>query len=68
MGGRQAQLSNRSFLKKRLDENVDIYSTILNCLLNGIFCMKTFYREVTLKYQIYIYFKFVMIKTQLIKR
>ena len=35
-------------------------------LINGAFRAKTFYMKVVLKYQINPFFKFVMIKTQLI--
>jgi hypothetical protein len=37
-------------------------------LLNGTFRMKIFYMKVVLKYQINPFFKFVIIKTQLITR
>ena len=37
-------------------------------LLNGAFRAKTFYIKVVLKYHINIFFKFVIIKTQLITR
>jgi hypothetical protein len=35
-------------------------------LLNGVFRVKTFYMKVALKYQINLFFKFIIIKTQLI--
>ncbi len=37
-------------------------------LLNGIFRAETFYIKIVLKYQIKPFFKFVIIKTQLITR
>ncbi len=37
-------------------------------LLNGAFCAKTLYMKVVLKYQINLFFKCVIIKTQLITR
>ena len=37
-------------------------------LLNGAFRAKTFYMKVALKYQINLFFKFVIIKTQLVTR
>jgi hypothetical protein len=56
-------LRPRSFLQQKLDENLDIYDTLFK-LLNGTFRAKTFYMEVTLKYHINIFFKFVIIKYQ----
>ena len=37
-------------------------------LLNSVFCAKTFFIKVALKYQINLFFKFIRIKTQLITR
>jgi hypothetical protein len=53
--------------QQKFDENLDIHDTFFK-LLNGVFCAKDFYMEVALKYQINIFFKFVIIKTQLIIR
>jgi hypothetical protein len=46
---------------------LDIRGTLFK-LLNGAFRAKTFYMKVVLKYQINLFFKFVIIKTQLITR
>ena len=57
----------RSFLMKRVDEILDTHGTLFN-ILNGAFRVKTFYMKVVLKYKINLFFKFVIIKTQLITR
>ncbi len=62
-----SQLWLLSFLQPELDEILDARSTLFK-LLNSVFCAKTFYMKVALKYQINPFFKFVIIKTQLITR
>ena len=52
---------------KKVNKILDICGTLFK-LLNGAFCTKTFYINVALKYQINLFFKFVMIKTELIIR
>jgi hypothetical protein len=56
-----------SFLQQKLDKLLDTRDTLL-ILLNGIFCTNIFYMKVVLKYHINPFFKFVIIKTQLITR
>jgi hypothetical protein len=56
-----------SFLQQKLDKLLDTRDTLFK-LLNGTFRVKTFYMKVVLKYQINPFFKFVIIKTQLITR
>ena len=48
-----------------MDENLDTRDTLFK-LLSGVFRVKTFYIKVVLKYQINIFFKFVIIKTQIV--
>ncbi len=52
---------------KKWDENLDTRGTLFK-LLNGVFRAKTFNIKVTLKYHINLFFKFVIIKIQLIIR
>ena len=54
----------RSFLQQKLNKILDTRGTLFK-LLNGVFRAKTFYMKVTLKYHINLFFKFVIIKTQL---
>jgi hypothetical protein len=54
-----------SFLQQKLDKLLDIRGTLFK-LLNGVFRTKTLYMLVVLTYQINLFFKFVIIKTQLI--
>ena len=56
---------SHSFPLQKVDKILDICGTLFN-LLNGVFRAKTFYIKVALKYQINLFFKFVIIKTQLI--
>jgi hypothetical protein len=56
-----------SFPLQALDEILDFRGTLLK-LLNGVFHAKNFYMKVVLKYHINPFFKFVIIKTQLITR
>ncbi len=48
-----------------MDENLDTRGTLFK-LLNGVFRVKIFYMKVVPKYQINPFFKFVIIKIQLI--
>ena len=48
-----------------LDEIFHLHGTLLK-LLNDVFRVRTFYIEVALKYHINLFFKFRIIKTQLI--
>jgi hypothetical protein len=59
------KIRQRSFLQLKWDEILDTRGTLLK-LLNGVFHAKTFYMKVALKYQINPFFKFIIIKTQLI--
>ena len=56
-----------SFLQQKLDKLLDTHSTLFK-LLNSAFRAKTFYVKVVLKYTINRFFKFIIIKTQLITR
>uniref|UniRef100_A0A0E0ND08 Uncharacterized protein n=1 Tax=Oryza rufipogon TaxID=4529 RepID=A0A0E0ND08_ORYRU len=58
-------LRSGSFLQQKLDKLLDSRGMLFK-LLNGVFRAKTFYIKVVLKYQINPFFKFVIIKTQLI--
>jgi hypothetical protein len=58
---------SRLFILKRVDEILDTRGTLFK-RLNDVFRAKTFYMKIDLKYQINLFFKLVIIKTQLIKR
>jgi hypothetical protein len=47
-------------------DSLSIFISTLFKLLNNISCVETFYIEVVLKYQINLFLKFIIIKTQLI--
>jgi hypothetical protein len=53
-----------SIMLQGVDENVDIRGMLFK-LLNNMFCVKTSNVKVALKYQINLFFKFVIIITQL---
>jgi hypothetical protein len=57
----------RSFLQQKLDKRLDTRGKLFK-LLDGAFRAKTLYMKFVLKYQINPFFKFVIIKTQLITR
>ena len=50
-----------------LDKLLDTRGTLFK-LLNGTFRAKTFYMKVILKYQNNLFFKFVIVETQLVTR
>ena len=61
----RSSLRLRSFLQQKLDKLLDTRDTLFK-LLNIAFHAKSFYIKVVLKYHINLFFKFVIIKTQLI--
>ncbi len=67
MKGHGGQLRSCSFLQQDGDEILVIRGTLIK-LLNGVFRAKTLYMKVALKYQSNLFFKFVIIKTQVITR
>jgi hypothetical protein len=60
-----AEIRLGSFLRQELNEILDTRGTLFK-LLNDVFRAKIFYMKIALKYQINSFFKFVIIKTQII--
>ena len=55
-------VESREEIEILVDENLDTCGMFFK-LLNGVFRAKTFYMKIVVKYQINIFFKFVIIKT-----